>query len=109
MKQGVPIAIIDPRQLREGSDLSPVNGGTALYSRAPHPNAAKVYLNWLLSKEGQTEFSRGMGYISSRLDVPTEHAPWRVPRPGAIKTYTPEAMVMKDKFVVPLLQEVFGR
>jgi iron(III) transport system substrate-binding protein len=25
-----------------------------VYNRAPHPNAAKLYLNWFLSKEGQT-------------------------------------------------------
>lgn len=109
IKQGVPVAIIDPHQLREGSDLSPVNGNTALYNRAPHPNAARLYLNWLLSKEGQTEFSRSLGYISSRLDVSSDHAPWRVPQKGSIKTYTPEAMEVKDKFVVPLLREVFGR
>jgi ABC-type Fe3+ transport system substrate-binding protein len=109
IKQGVPLAIVNPHQLREVSDMSPVNGSTALYNRAPHPNAAKVYLNWLLSKEGQTECARTMGYISARLDVPTDHSPWRVPTKGAIKTYTPEAMQVKDKFVVPLLQGLFGR
>jgi ABC-type Fe3+ transport system substrate-binding protein len=109
IRQGVPLAIVNPHQLREGSDLSPVNGSTALYNRAPHPNAAKLYLNWLLSKEGQTEFTRAMGYISSRLDVPTEHSPWRVPTKDAIKTYTPAAMDVKDKLLVPLLREVFGR
>jgi iron(III) transport system substrate-binding protein len=109
MRQGVPVAIVDPRQLREGSDVSPANGAVALFNKAPHPNAAKTYINWLLSKEGQTVFARATGYVSARLDVPTEHAePWRVPQPGAIKTYTPEAMELKDK-LVPLLQEVFGR
>jgi iron(III) transport system substrate-binding protein len=28
-------------------------GGLALVDRAPHPNAAAVYINWLLSKDGQ--------------------------------------------------------
>jgi hypothetical protein len=50
-----------------------------------------------------------MGYVSSRLDVPTDHAlPWRIPQPGAIKTYTQEAIDVRDK-LTPLLQEVFGR
>ncbi len=108
-KQGVPIAIVDTRQLKEGTDLSPANGNLALFNRAPHPNAAKVYINWLLSKEGQTIYARGNGYVSARLDVPTDHTePWRVPLPGAIKTYTKEAMQVR-KDIQPLLQEVLGR
>ena len=107
-KQGVPIAIIDARQLREGTDLSPTNGNLALFNRAPNPNAAKIYINWLLSKEGQTAFARANGYVSARLDVPTDHTePWRVPLPGAIKTYTKAAMQVKDN-LQPLLREVFG-
>ncbi len=110
IKQGIPIAIVDPRQLREGSDVSPASGGVGLFSRAPHPNAAKLYLNWLLSKEGQTSFARAAGYVSSRLDVPTDHAaPWRVPQPGAIKTYgLGPRQEMRNK-LMPLLYEIFGR
>ncbi|HEY2989261.1 MAG TPA: extracellular solute-binding protein [Candidatus Binatia bacterium] len=107
-KQGVPIGIADARQLKEGTDLSPTNGTLALFNRAPNPNAAKIYINWLLSKEGQTVFARANGYVSSRLDVPTDHTePWRIPQPGAIKTYTKAAMQVKDN-LQPLLQEVFG-
>jgi iron(III) transport system substrate-binding protein len=109
MRQGIPIVIVDPRQLKEGSDVSPANGCVAIFNRMPHPSAAKVYLNWLLSKEGQTVFSRAMGYVSSRLDVPTDHAlSWRVPQPGAIKTYDQQAVEVRAK-LMPLLQEVFGR
>ncbi len=108
MKKGLPIAIVKPAQLREGADVNPSNGALALYNNAPHPNAAKVFINWLLSKEGQTLFSRKMGYISARRDVPTEHSPWRVPKPGAIKTYTLEAMKVKAELKVKL-QKVFGR
>jgi len=107
-KQGVPIAIVDPRQLKEGTDVSPANGALALFNKAPHPNAAKIYINWLLSKEGQTVFARASGYVSARVDVPTDHAEaWRIPQPGAIKTYTKAAMQVKDK-LMPLLHEVFG-
>lgn len=109
MRQGVPIHIVDPRQLREGSDVSPANGAIAMLNKPPHPNATKLYLNWFLSKEGQTIFSRAMGYVSSRLDVPADHAlAWRVPQPGAIKTYTLEAIKVREK-MMPLLTELFGR
>jgi iron(III) transport system substrate-binding protein len=107
-KQGVPIAIVDPRQLKEGTDVSPANGALALFNRAPHPSAAKIYINWLLSKDGQAVFARASGYVSARADVPSDHTePWRVPQPGAIKTYTKAAMQVKDN-LMPLLIEVFG-
>lgn len=107
-KQGAPVAIVDPRELKEGTDVSPANGNVALFNRAPNPNAAKIYINWLLSKEGQTSFARANGYVSARLDVPTDHTePWRVPLPGAIKTYTRAAMQVRDS-VQSLLKEVLA-
>jgi ABC-type Fe3+ transport system substrate-binding protein len=108
-KQGVPVEIVDIRRLKEGSDTSPASGCLSIFDRAPHPNAAKVYINWLLSKEAQTIYARATGYISNRLDVPTDHAaPWRVPQPGSIKTYTREAIEKKEE-LFPILAEVFGR
>jgi iron(III) transport system substrate-binding protein len=44
-------------------------GAVALMDRAPHPNAATVYINWLLSKEGQMDYVKS-GRNSRRLDVP---------------------------------------
>jgi len=109
MKQGVKIGIIDPRQLKEGTDLNPGNGAMALINRPAHPNAAKVYINWLLSKEGQTTFVRPMGYVSRRLDVPTDHVPeWRIPIPGSIKTYTQTSLEASER-LRPFLLEVLGR
>lgn len=49
-------------------------GGTVvLLKNAPHPNARKVFANWLLSREGQTIWSKGDFKHSARVDVPTEH------------------------------------
>lgn len=57
----------------------------ALINRAPHPNAAKVFLNWLLTKEGQTINSKALLQQSARLDVPTDHLPAAVVRqPGMV-------------------------
>jgi iron(III) transport system substrate-binding protein len=109
-KRGVPIVVIDPRQMKEGTGISPVSGGLTMVNRAPHPNAAKLYINWLLSKEGQTIFARATGYISNRLDVPTDHAPpWRVPQPDSIKLYDHAAQEVLHQKLTPLLNEVFGR
>jgi iron(III) transport system substrate-binding protein len=45
------------------------SSGIALFNRAPHPNAAKVYLNWLLSRNGQLEWIKTVTN-SRRVDVP---------------------------------------
>lgn len=48
---------------------------------APHPNAAKVFLNWLLSREGQltmqTDYVKaGVGASNSlRIDIPPNIIP----------------------------------
>lgn len=109
MNAGVPIGLVDPRQVREGSDTSAGVSALSLFNRAPHPNAATVYINWLLSREGQTAFAQAVGYISNRVDVPTDHTfAYRIPAPGAVKTYDVRAMGVKDDLVA-LLEEVFGR
>jgi iron(III) transport system substrate-binding protein len=94
-----------------GAYLTPGFGSAMLINRATHPNAAKVFLNWLLTKEGQTAFSRGMGYVSRRVDVPTDHVPsYWVPKPGVKywSGYYEEDATMsaeQEKF----LKTLFGR
>lgn len=44
----------------------------SLIKKAPHPNAARVFINWLLSKEGQSLYSRMMQEQSAREDVPAD-------------------------------------
>jgi ABC-type Fe3+ transport system substrate-binding protein len=51
--QGLPLKEFSPNHFREGAAVSPFNGTVSLVNRAPHPNAAKVLINWLLSREGQ--------------------------------------------------------
>ncbi len=109
IRQGVPIGLVDPRTVKEGSDRNPANGAVALIDKAPHPNAAKVFINWLLSKEAQTAYVQEMSYVSARKDVSTDHVrEWRIPREDSIKTYTEEALAKKKK-LNPILRKVFGR
>ena len=52
-------------------------------SRAPHPNAARVFQNWILSKEPMEIYSRGFGSVTLRTDVDESFLPAnRIPRPG---------------------------
>ena len=53
--------------------------GLAVLKNAPHPDAAKVFLNWLLSKEGQMLYAKTFWAFnqtfSRRLDVPPPDDP----------------------------------
>lgn len=71
---GAPILEISPKE--EKMYLSTGGGNVVLFKKAPHPNAAKVFINWLLSKEGQTAFSLARQDASARVDVPTDHLPY---------------------------------
>ena len=51
--QGLPVEFIY-RPLKEGNRLAAGGAATiSMMSKAAHPNAAKVFINWALSKEGQ--------------------------------------------------------
>lgn len=56
---------------KEGTYGSGGSGNVAALKSAPHPNAAKVFVNWLLSREGQEVFTKAMGQATRRLDVDT--------------------------------------
>jgi iron(III) transport system substrate-binding protein len=66
--------------LKEGVGLSSSVGHIALLNRAPHPNAAKVFVNWFLSREAQAAHQRI--YVdhkapvdSLRIDIPKDYIP----------------------------------
>jgi iron(III) transport system substrate-binding protein len=53
--------------------------------RAPHPNAARVFANWLATKEAVEIYSRGDDVATLRTDVDESFLdPAAVPRPGVI-------------------------
>lgn len=66
VKAGAPLKIVIPK---EGTIITSSTGAVAYMNRAPHPNAAKVLVNWLLTREGQTLMSRIFGAPSRRVDI----------------------------------------
>ena len=46
---------------------------TGISAKAPHPNAARVFIDFVLSKRGQ-EVIRSMNRIPDRIDTPPDHA-----------------------------------
>jgi len=71
---GLPIGEFSPGQFKEGAAVSPFNGTLSLINRAPHPNAAKVLINWLLSREGQAAIQQHLASEGSiRGITPRRH------------------------------------
>ena len=69
--QGLPVDWLGPKSLKEGTGTSTSNGNVGLINRAPHPNAAKVAINWLLTREGQILYQKAQyGSDSLRVDIP---------------------------------------
>jgi iron(III) transport system substrate-binding protein len=66
---GLPLKLLPIA--KEGDEAT---GGYAvgILKSAPHPNAAKVFVNWLLSKEGQELWGQAMLDASRRRDVDTK-------------------------------------
>src|SRR5262245_52069899 len=58
--------------LKEGTYVSGGNGIVGIIKGAPHPNAAKVFFNWLLSREGQELHGKTAQQPTRRLDVDTK-------------------------------------
>ena len=69
--QGLPVDSLR-RPLREGGYVSSSYGGIGLLKNGPHPNAAKLYVNWILSRTGQMALQDIVGQNSARMDVPKD-------------------------------------
>lgn len=74
LKAGLPVKEL-PKP-KEGLPASSAFGVVGIVKDPPHPNAAKVFFNWLLSKEGQEFYGKAMESSTRRLDVDTR---WLVP------------------------------
>ena len=57
---------------KEGLYVSGGSGNLVILKNAPHPNATKLFVNWVLSKEGQEVYSKALGQATRRLDVDTK-------------------------------------
>lgn len=81
-KKGLPVDVLEA-----GPSEGHMSGGfghAALINKAPHPNAAKVFINWLLSRDGQLQWQKSTDNNSLRMDVPKDMLsdPRLVPKEG---------------------------
>ena len=79
----------------------------AIMSAAPHPNAAKLFLEYLISKEGQTIFQKA-DYFPTRSDVPAS-MPELAPSTGGFKAVvmSPDDIARDYEKWAALYQQMF--
>jgi iron(III) transport system substrate-binding protein len=94
--QGAPIDWVAPRPMVTNPSVA------SLAARAPHPNAGKRFIDFLLSKEGAT-LIRQAGRIPARSDV--EPNPPRLLKDLAVWVPDPQDDINK---VIALYNEAFG-
>lgn len=114
-----PISLgVDPNQLREfqnrgvGTNVERIvegyanHHGVAVLKNAPNQNAAKVFLNWFLSKEGQEAWLRSAPVENSRrADLPLND-PTRAPDYNRFDSYVVLASEDGDKLIRQTLELV---
>ncbi len=69
IKVKAPIAFIETK---EPKALSSGSGLLEMFKDGPHPNASRLFVNWILSKEGGAIYAPASEYPSARLDVPQD-------------------------------------
>jgi ABC-type Fe3+ transport system substrate-binding protein len=110
VQEGLSIPVL-PGFKDYGTYVTPGFGSVGLVNQAPHPNAARVFLNWLLAKDGQTAYSTSLNAGSRRLDVPRDHLPPELQVQPDMKYWASykEAEAIPAPELVALLKEVFSR
>ncbi|HLG73682.1 MAG TPA: extracellular solute-binding protein [Chloroflexota bacterium] len=112
--QGLPVV-----GLGHMADLpQQVSGGfgfLGLLDHAPHPNAAAVFINWMLSREGQQLWQDAQQEASTRIDLNSDGYPaWykdTVPKPGEqyFDIHGWDFILTDEPKVQKAMQEMLGR
>ena len=109
-KEGVPLAILE--NLTDlYSEVSASFGQVAIVDKAPHPNAAKVFVNWIASQEGNDIYNRAVGTVPLRNDVDESHLPPEIiPKAGVqyFDTYDWEFNVTQKEKIRQRIKELMS-
>ncbi|MBI4333989.1 MAG: extracellular solute-binding protein [Chloroflexi bacterium] len=104
---GAPLALV---KAKEGGQFTPGAGGMGMVKHPPHPSAAVILVNWLLSQEGQTLFMKGFKQPTLRLDIPTEGIvhPSLLPGPGDSGSLQDEDYIINKGKLLSVAKEAMG-
>lgn len=103
LEDGAPVGFVYPQS---GTTLS--GSVTFVSSKAPHPNAAKVFLNWLMTEKGQEYMQDYLALGATRNGIkPLKHVPPTAQLANVVEgiaILTPE----RSKQIVNRWRETFG-
>jgi iron(III) transport system substrate-binding protein len=110
-KEGFPL-----KEIYGFADMPPALTGSpwllTLMNKAPYPNAARVFVNWIVSKEGLEIYARAEGRAALRTDTDESFIPSeQVPKPGIhyFDTFDWEFTVSTKEKIRLRLKEILGR
>lgn len=69
-RKGLSVGVLEAQP--EEGQMSGGFGHLSLVNKAPHPNAARLFINWLFSREGQIQWQKKTDNNSLRMDIPKE-------------------------------------
>lgn len=110
IEASAPIAMIHPK---EGVYETTGQNNISLLRDRPHPYSARLFLNWFLSKEGQSIVAQTDMRQTSRLDIPEEilrQIPAIKKRQPGVKyfnTETEEFLAMEEESLKKI-KEIYG-
>lgn len=107
-KAGAPVTLVSPT---EGTYLS---SGSAMNftNKAPHPRAAKIFINWFLSREGQSATQSIDEVQSARVDISTQGIdPVKLREPGGkyFLDADKEEWLSRDPEFTKAAMDIFGQ
>lgn len=107
IKVGAPVKLMT--YMAEGGFMQSGGNHVTLVNKTTRPNAARVLINWLLSKEGATAWSVAQGVPSLRMDVPMSHVdPLFIYDPAKKYLEEDEASVKEKGKSLEIAREIFG-
>ena len=113
--QGLPVNWFVPGHFKEAVPISGGPAHIAVVNKSPHPNAAKLFVNWFLSREGQLVVQNiaakgGEGVDSRRIDISKDMVPPEFRRSKKTRFFdmdTPE--YSNDAHVLKFINKVWKR
>lgn len=103
-QQGLPVDWFGPKTFKEGVVINSASGNVGFLNRAPHPDAAKVALNWLLSREAQIAYQGIGGEADSlRIDISKDDV-----RPYARRIEGGKYIVLDEKMDLKPIRQFVG-
>jgi len=110
--QGLPVDMFG--RMKEGAGLSAGQAILTLVNQAPHANAARVFVNWFLSRDGQLNFQKALGKAdigspdSLRIDIPKDDVDPKSRRIDGVK-YVDTEQWQSMKSILAVVEEALAQ